>query len=99
MPWYAKALAACIVAYAFSPTDLISGLVPILGYFGDLVLLPLGGDGSPAHDSSRGARRVPGRAEEVMQQPKLVNWTGAGVIVSLWIATAVGSSWVVVRFL
>ncbi|MGH8005031.1 MAG: YkvA family protein, partial [Limisphaerales bacterium] len=30
-PWYAKALAAAVVAYAFSPIDLIPDLIPVLG--------------------------------------------------------------------
>jgi uncharacterized membrane protein YkvA (DUF1232 family) len=29
-PWYAKALAACVVAYALSPIDLIPDVIPIL---------------------------------------------------------------------
>ncbi len=41
-PWYAKAFAALVVAYAFSPIDLIPDFVPILGYLDDLVLVPLG---------------------------------------------------------
>lgn len=39
-PWYAKALAAVIVAYALSPIDLIPDFVPVLGYLDDLLLLP-----------------------------------------------------------
>ncbi|MEW5870685.1 MAG: DUF1232 domain-containing protein [Chloroflexota bacterium] len=41
-PWYARILAACVVAYAFNPIDLIPDFVPILGYLDDLVLIPLG---------------------------------------------------------
>lgn len=41
-PWYAKALAVCIVAYALSPLDLIPDFIPVLGYVDDLVLVPLG---------------------------------------------------------
>ena len=41
-PWYAKAMAAVVVGYAFSPIDLIPDFIPILGYLDDLVLLPLG---------------------------------------------------------
>src|SRR5687768_9274740 len=41
-PWYAKAAAACVVAYALSPIDLIPDPIPLLGYLDDLVLLPLG---------------------------------------------------------
>jgi uncharacterized membrane protein YkvA (DUF1232 family) len=42
VPWYAKALAAVIVAYAFSPVDLIPDFIPVLGYLDELVLVPLG---------------------------------------------------------
>ena len=42
MPWYAKALVIVVVAYAFSPTDLIPDFIPVLGYVDDLILVPLG---------------------------------------------------------
>lgn len=42
MPWYAKLLAVCAVAYAFSPIDLVPDFIPVLGYLDDLVLVPLG---------------------------------------------------------
>lgn len=41
-PWYARAWAALVVGYAFSPIDLIPDFVPVLGYLDDLVLVPLG---------------------------------------------------------
>jgi uncharacterized membrane protein YkvA (DUF1232 family) len=41
-PWYAKLLAAVVVAYALSPIDLIPDFIPILGYLDDLILVPLG---------------------------------------------------------
>lgn len=40
-PWYAKVLVTGIIAYAFSPLDLIPDFVPILGYLDDLILLPI----------------------------------------------------------
>jgi len=42
VPWYAKALAAAIVAYALSPIDLIPDFIPVIGYLDDFVLVPLG---------------------------------------------------------
>ena len=42
VPWYAKAVAACVVGYALSPIDLIPDFIPVLGYLDDLVLIPLG---------------------------------------------------------
>jgi uncharacterized membrane protein YkvA (DUF1232 family) len=41
-PWYAKAFAILVVAYALSPLDLIPDFIPVLGYLDDLILLPLG---------------------------------------------------------
>ncbi|QJC55635.1 hypothetical protein HC248_00917 [Polaromonas vacuolata] len=40
-PWFAKALAALVVAYALSPIDLIPDFIPVLGYLDDVILLPL----------------------------------------------------------
>ena len=42
VPWYVKALGACVVAYALSPIDLIPDFIPVIGYLDDLVLVPLG---------------------------------------------------------
>lgn len=42
VPWYARVFAGFVVAYAFSPIDLIPDVIPILGYLDDLVLVPLG---------------------------------------------------------
>ena len=40
-PWYVKAFAAGIAAYALSPIDLIPDFIPVLGLLDDVVLLPL----------------------------------------------------------
>jgi uncharacterized membrane protein YkvA (DUF1232 family) len=42
VPWYAKGWIALVVAYAFSPIDLIPDFIPVLGYLDDLVIVPLG---------------------------------------------------------
>ena len=41
-PWYAKAVAAAVAAYALSPIDLIPDFIPVLGYLDDLLIVPLG---------------------------------------------------------
>ena len=42
VPWYVKALAIAVAAYALSPIDLIPDFIPIVGYLDDLVIVPLG---------------------------------------------------------
>jgi uncharacterized membrane protein YkvA (DUF1232 family) len=42
VPWYAKAVAAAVAAYALSPIDLIPDFIPVLGYLDDLIVVPLG---------------------------------------------------------
>jgi uncharacterized membrane protein YkvA (DUF1232 family) len=41
-PWFVKAIAVAVVAYAVSPIDLIPDFIPLLGQLDDLILLPLG---------------------------------------------------------
>lgn len=41
-PWYARAFAAMVTAYALSPIDLIPDFIPILGYLDDLIIVPVG---------------------------------------------------------
>jgi len=41
-PLYARVFTIVVVAYAFSPIDLIPDPIPVLGYLDDLVLVPLG---------------------------------------------------------
>ena len=87
-PWYAKLFVAGIVAYAFSPIDLIPDFVPVLGYLDDLILIPMG--------IALAIRMVPpavlaecrARAQEVMSQGKPVSRIAGAVIVVIWIASA-----------
>ena len=40
-PWYARAVAAAVVAYALSPIDLIPDFIPIVGSFDDAIVAAL----------------------------------------------------------
>ena len=42
VPWYAKAVALAVAAYALSPIDLIPDFIPVVGYLDDLIIVPLG---------------------------------------------------------
>ena len=94
VPWYAKALAIVIVAYAFSPVDLIPDFIPILGYLDELVLLPLGVLAVRAMVPQDVMEES--RAQAVRLEAKPRNWVAAGVIVAIWIAITVAAIlWVV----
>ena len=41
-PLVAKVSAIAVVAYAFSPIDLIPDFIPILGYLDDVIIVPIG---------------------------------------------------------
>jgi uncharacterized membrane protein YkvA (DUF1232 family) len=86
--WPARIFAACVVAYAFSPIDLIPDPIPVLGYLDDLVLVPLGivlarkmipeGVMSECRERAR-----------VEVADKRVNRVAAAVIVAIWLLLAV----------
>lgn len=97
-PWYAKAFVAGVVAYAFSPIDLIPDFIPVLGYLDDLILVPLG--------IVIAIRMIPPavlaecrvRAQAMMADEKPTSRTAAIVIIGIWIlVAALFSLWVMER--
>ena len=97
VPWYAKALAGCVVAYAFSPIDLIPDPIPVIGQLDDLVLIPLGVLAVRRMIPEPVMAECRERAHIVMQQGKPVSRTAAVVIVALWALTAAGVVWLILR--
>jgi len=87
-PWYAKLIVAGIVAYAFSPIDLIPDFVPVFGYLDDLILIPMG--------IALAIKLVPDsvlaecrtRALETMQDGKARSRDAGAVIVVVWLVLA-----------
>jgi len=93
-PWYAKLLVAGIVAYAFSPIDLIPDFVPVIGYLDDLFLIPLGIVLAiklvPHHVLAE--CRI--RAQETIKNGKPVSRVAGAVIIIIWSAlAALGIVW------
>jgi uncharacterized membrane protein YkvA (DUF1232 family) len=94
-PWYAKGLILLIVAYAFSPIDLIPDFVPVLGYVDDLIIIPggiwLAIRMIPPEVLTEARRRVAaGGAQEIGR-------IGAVTIVFLWILTIAAAIWLVLH--
>jgi len=88
VPWYAKALAALVAAYAFSPIDLIPDFIPILGYADDLLLIPLGVMAVRAMVPADVMAQCREKAARMEGAPR--NWIAALVIVALWLAISIG---------
>jgi uncharacterized membrane protein YkvA (DUF1232 family) len=91
VPWYAKALAVVVVAYALSPIDLIPDFIPVLGYVDDLILVPLG--------VLLAIRLIPPdlmiefRAQAQLRSERPVSKTGAAIIIGFWILAAILLLW------
>ena len=86
VPWYARLVTICVVAYAFSPIDLIPDPIPVLGYLDDLILVPLG--------IALAVRLIPPavmaecRASAAAAARRPVSWVAAGVIIAVWLLLA-----------
>lgn len=85
-PWYVKALALAVAAYALSPIDLIPDFIPVLGYLDDLVIVPLG---ILIVVRLIPPERMQAYREAAMQMSRRpVSRTAAVIIVLIWIAVA-----------
>jgi uncharacterized membrane protein YkvA (DUF1232 family) len=95
-PWLAKAVDAAVVAYAFSPIDLVPDFIPVLGLVDDLLLVPLG-VWLVLHLVPRDVMeecREKAAAWEREGRSRPCSYAGAAVIVLLWLATAwLAASW------
>ena len=88
VPWYAKALAAAVVAYAFSPIDLIPDFIPVVGYLDELVLVPLGVLAVRAMIPAAVLAECRERAETALEPGRPASVLGAAIIVVIWLALA-----------
>ena len=89
-PLIAKMLAISVVAYAFSPIDLIPDFIPVLGLLGDAILLPIGIwltlKFIPAPILAECREKATLWMAEKHGKPR--NWLGAAIVIVLWIAAA-----------
>ncbi|MET0971117.1 MAG: DUF1232 domain-containing protein [Tardiphaga sp.] len=91
VPWYAKALAIAIAAYALSPIDLIPDFIPVLGYLDEIILLPLGIRLVVALIPAEVMAEYRIKANDAARRP--VSKAGLVVIVLLWAAGAALLGW------
>ena len=88
LPWYTRFWAIIVVAYAFSPIDLIPDPIPVVGYLDDLILIPLG--------VALALKLIPppimaecrARAFAELSQQKPSYWVAGAIIVVVWLLLA-----------
>ena len=90
VPWYAKATAGAVAAYALSPIDLIPDFIPIVGYLDDLIIVPLG--------IMLAVKLVPADLmqefrDEATRRAKPVSKAGLAFMVAVWILAALVLLW------
>ena len=79
------------------PIDLIPDPIPVLGYLDDLVLVPLGIVIARRLIPKAVLAECRERAQTVIEQGVHVGRTAAMVVIAIWILTAVGLAWLVIR--
>jgi uncharacterized membrane protein YkvA (DUF1232 family) len=91
VPWFAKAVAVAVAAYALSPIDLIPDFIPILGQVDDLLILPLG--------TLLAVKLIPPeilsehRAAALDAEGRPASRAAAAVIIAIWIGAAALLIW------
>jgi uncharacterized membrane protein YkvA (DUF1232 family) len=84
-PWYARIFTGLIVAYAFSPIDLIPDFIPVLGYLDDLLIVPLGVLLALKMIPAEVMAECRSRAEQALDEGKPQFRFMAVLIVAVWI--------------
>jgi uncharacterized membrane protein YkvA (DUF1232 family) len=96
VPWYVRAFAIALAAYALSPIDLIPDFVPVLGYVDDAIVLPLG--------ILLIVRLIP---REIMDEHRVSaarladlpkSGTASVIIALVWLSITVVSAWFAYRY-
>ena len=96
VPWYAKALAGAVAAYALSPIDLIPDFIPVLGWLDDLLIVSGG--------LWLAGRMIPPELmaefrERAAAEARPSSYVAAGLIIGLWLALAGAAFWLCSRWL
>ncbi|MBM6994807.1 DUF1232 domain-containing protein [Paenibacillus sp. DXFW5] len=79
----------CVVAFAFSPIDLIPDFIPVLGYLDDVILIPLGITIALKMIPESVIREHEAAAEERMKSGKPKNWFVGSLILLVWIVAII----------
>lgn len=82
--WYCKIFVAFVVAYAFSPIDLIPDFIPVLGFLDDIILVPLGIYFSLKMLPPAVIKDATSQVEAIQLKEKPRNWLAGSLIIICW---------------
>lgn len=85
VPWYAKAVAAITVGYAFSPIDLIPDFIPVLGQLDDLLLIPVGVYLTMRLIPENIMDELRAKAQSMADSGKPTSWIAGVIIITIWV--------------
>lgn len=94
VPWYAKLFTICVVAYAFSPIDLIPDFIPIFGYLDDIIIVPLGIILALKMIPNEVILECKVKTEEIMKNGKPKNWVVGSLIILIW---SIITFWIIIK--
>ncbi|AUO13478.1 YkvA family protein [Priestia megaterium] len=97
--WYIKLFTACVVAYAFSPIDLIPDFIPVLGYIDDIIIVPLGIMLALKMLPTSVIEDCTIKAEELIGNERPKNWVAGSIIIVVWLLIFMWSCFTVFKLL
>jgi len=74
-----------VVAYAFSPIDLIPDFIPVLGYVDDLILVPIGIWLAMRMIPAEVMAQSRARAQDALRADRPTNWAVGAAIIAVWL--------------
>lgn len=87
--WFAKIFTAIVVAYAFSPIDLIPDFIPVLGLIDDIIIVPLGVLIALKLIPTEVLKDCEVKAEMLLKNGRPKNWLVGIIIIAVWLSISI----------
>ena len=97
VPWYAKVCMSLVLAYAFSPIDLIPDFIPVFGYLDDLIVVPLGISLTLKMIPPQVMLEARQQAEDSLRQGEPISQVGAMMVIIIWLIILAAVIWLIAR--
>jgi len=87
-----------VLAYAFSPIDLIPDFIPVLGYLDDLLIVPIGIVLALKMIPAQVMIDARQQADDLLRQGEPVSRLGFFIVITIWLIILAAVIWFIVRF-